>query len=76
VIGAKVGGLPEVVEHGVSGYLGAPGNVDEMARGALDLLTDDARYRAASQAARHGAERFATEKVVPMYEEIYAQVAG
>jgi len=76
VIGAKVGGLPEVVEHQVTGYLGEPGNVDDMARGAIELLTDDARYRAASHAARRSAERFATDKVVPMYEEIYAQVAG
>ncbi len=74
VIGARVGGLPEVVEHGVSGYLGEPGNVTEMADGALALLSDTARYEAASAAARVRAGEFATEKVVPRYEEVYAQV--
>jgi N-acetyl-alpha-D-glucosaminyl L-malate synthase BshA len=74
VIGARVGGLPEVVEHGVSGYLGEPGNVAEMAAGALALLADESRYAAASAAARERAGLFATDKVVPMYEEVYAQV--
>ncbi len=76
VIGARVGGLPEVVEHGVSGYLGEPGNVEEMAGGALALLTDDAKYDAASAAARERAAGFATARVVPRYEEVYARVMG
>lgn len=74
VIGARVGGLPEVVEHGVSGYLGEPGNVEDMAQGALALLKDEDRYRAASDAARIRAGMFAMDTVVPMYEEVYAQV--
>jgi N-acetyl-alpha-D-glucosaminyl L-malate synthase BshA len=74
VIGTRTGGLPEVVEHGVSGYLGEPGNVDEMAQGALDLLKDEERFRAAALAARERAAVFALEKVVPLYEEVYARV--
>lgn len=74
VIGARAGGLPEVVEHGISGYLGEPGSVDDMARGALELLRDEARYQAAAVAARERAGKFALEKVVPMYEEVYARV--
>ncbi len=76
VIGANVGGLPEVVEHGVSGYLGEPGNVDDMAGGALALLQDAGRYEAASHAARARAGLFAKETVVPLYEGVYAQVVG
>ncbi len=76
VIGARVGGLPEVVEHQVSGYLAEPGNVEEMAAGALALLTDTARYEAASVAARERAAAFATDRVVPRYEEVYARVMG
>ena len=76
VIGARVGGLPEVVEHGASGYLGEAGNVEEMAAGALALLQDPERHRAASQAARARAELFATDKVVPLYEEVYARVVA
>lgn len=74
VIGTRVGGLPEVVEHGVSGYLGDPGNVEEMAGGALALLGDAPRYEAASRAARERAALFALEKVVPLYEGVYEKV--
>ena len=76
VVGTRVGGLPEVVEHGVSGFLGEVGDVDGLARGALELLTDAKRWRVASEAARARAERFDTAKVVPLYEEVYASVVG
>ena len=76
VIGANVGGLPEVVENGVNGFLGGPGDVDAMAKGALELLTDEARYTAFSEAARARSEHFSLKRVVPMYEEVYARVTG
>ncbi len=76
VIGARVGGLPEVVEHGVCGFLGEPGDADGMAAGALELLADPDRYRATSRAARARAAVFATDKVVPLYEEVYAAVTA
>jgi N-acetyl-alpha-D-glucosaminyl L-malate synthase BshA len=76
VIGARVGGLPEVVEHGVSGYLGEAGNVEDMASGALALLKDPDRHRAASEAARARAGLFATDKVIPRYEQVYARVVA
>ena len=76
VIGTRVGGLPEVVEHGVSGYLSAVGDTDDMAAGAIALLTDPARLAAARHAARERAGAFATERIVPRYEELYAAVAG
>jgi len=76
VIGTNVGGLPEVVEHGRNGFLGAVGDVEAMAHGAVELLTDPDRYRAWSSAARARAEQFATAKVVPLYEELYAAVVA
>ena len=44
VVASRVGGLPEVIEHGVSGFLHAPEAIDEMAASALSLLTDDALH--------------------------------
>jgi N-acetyl-alpha-D-glucosaminyl L-malate synthase BshA len=76
VVGARTGGLPEVVEHGVSGYLGAPGDPADMAAGAIALLEDPERYAAAARAARERAARFAIEAVVPRYEEVYAEVVA
>jgi N-acetyl-alpha-D-glucosaminyl L-malate synthase BshA len=74
VIGSSTGGLPEVVEHGVSGFLAPPGDVEAMAAGAVQLLSDGARWKAASLAAREKAKAFATDRVVPMYEAFYATV--
>ena len=76
VVGTRVGGLPEVVEHGVSGFLGGVGDVDGLARGAIDLLRDGAVWQAASRAAREQAAQFDTARVVPRYEEIYGTVVA
>src|SRR5207302_4816612 len=40
-IATRVGGVPEVVEHGKSGFLADVGDVETMARYAIDLLSDD-----------------------------------
>ena len=42
-IATRVGGVPEVIEHGVSGYMADVGDVATMARYAIDLLSDSAR---------------------------------
>jgi N-acetyl-alpha-D-glucosaminyl L-malate synthase BshA len=76
VVGTRAGGLPEVVEHGVSGFLGEVGDVEGLARGALDLLADADRWRAASAAARRRAALFDIRTVVPQYEALYAAVLG
>jgi N-acetyl-alpha-D-glucosaminyl L-malate synthase BshA len=75
VVGSAAGGLPEVVEHGVTGFLAEPGDVDAMAAGAAELLGDPQKWKAASEAARRRAARFATERVVPKYEALYEAVA-
>jgi len=76
VIGTRVGGLPEVVEHGISGYLASVGDTVEMAAGAVALLTDAAKMEAARHAARERAALFATGTVVPRYEKVYGSVTG
>jgi len=76
VVGSNTGGLPEVVEHRVSGFLAAPGDVEALAAGALALLADGEKWAAASRAARERAREFDIKKVVPQYEEFYAAVVG
>jgi L-malate glycosyltransferase len=72
VIGANVGGLPEVVRSGETGYLGAVGDVDAMADAAVDLLSDEVRWQKASLlAARDARERFSESEIVAKYEEFY-----
>ena len=75
VVASRVGGLPEVIEHGVSGYLHQPDAIDEMAASALSLLTDEALHTRISNAAcRRVREDFCVERVVPMYEACYRAV--
>jgi N-acetyl-alpha-D-glucosaminyl L-malate synthase BshA len=75
VIASNVGGLPEVIENGVSGHLHPLDGEDEMAASAVALLTDPVRHRAMAQAAcRRVREQFCVERVVPMYEECYRKL--
>jgi N-acetyl-alpha-D-glucosaminyl L-malate synthase BshA len=75
VIATAVGGLPEVVEDGSSGFLLPVGDAAGMADAALALLTDPARHRAFREAARARAvAQFDTALVVPRYEAYYGQV--
>ena len=77
VIGTDAGGLPEVVRHGETGVLCQVGDVDGMAREAVRILTDDARWRAMSTlAAADARERFSIEDVVGRYEAFYAETLG
>ena len=77
VVASRVGGLPEVIEHGVSGFLHAPADLDGMARSAISVLVDPStRGRIAAAAARRVREQFCAERVVPMYEEYYERVVG
>jgi N-acetyl-alpha-D-glucosaminyl L-malate synthase BshA len=77
VVASRVGGLPEVVEHGVSGYLAPVGDVEAMADDSLRILSDCEVRKRFGEAARERAVRlFDWHNVVPRYEEIYRKVAG
>ncbi|MGA9040496.1 MAG: N-acetyl-alpha-D-glucosaminyl L-malate synthase BshA [Terriglobales bacterium] len=74
-IATNVGGIPEVIEHGKSGYLADVGDVDTMARYAIDLLSDESALAKMGQACRGVAQaRFCTTKIIPQYEEFYRRV--
>jgi N-acetyl-alpha-D-glucosaminyl L-malate synthase BshA len=77
VVGSRIGGIPEVVEDGVTGLLYELGDVEAMAAGALALLSDPARHRAmAERARRRAVERFAEAKVVAQYRALYERVVA
>ena len=69
-----VGGLPEVVTDGETGYLSPVGDVDKMADAAR-LLADDKLRRQMGQRARESAiSRYRTDVVIPQYIEFYEQI--
>ena len=75
VIGTNVGGLPELIKHGETGYITEVGDVDKMALHAVDLLTDDTlRKTIGRQARQRVLDNFAEESVVPQYESYYEEV--
>lgn len=77
VVASKVGGLPEVVEHGVTGYLHEPDDLDGMAASAIALLSDPVLHRSVADAAcSRVRERFCVDLVVPMYEGYYEEILG
>jgi glycosyltransferase involved in cell wall biosynthesis len=69
--------VPEVIEHGKSGFLAEVGDVETMARYAIDILTDEDRLRAMGKQCRDAARaRFCTTKIIPQYEEFYRRMVA
>jgi N-acetyl-alpha-D-glucosaminyl L-malate synthase BshA len=74
VIGARTGGMPEVVVHGETGFLFPVGDINVMAQAAADLLGDKNKYRRFASAARQHAHKFAMEKIMPEWESYYHEI--
>ena len=74
VVATRAGGLPEVVDDGVSGILEPVGSVEAMGRRAIELLRDPARHTAMRAAAVAKAREFSADRIVPMYEALYHEV--
>jgi N-acetyl-alpha-D-glucosaminyl L-malate synthase BshA len=74
VVSSSVGGLPELVVHGESGYIAEIGDIERMARYAIDLLSNSSKHRMFAQAARKRAMQFEASKIVTMYEQHYERI--
>jgi L-malate glycosyltransferase len=74
-IATRAGGVPEVIEHGATGYLADVGDVETMARYAIDLLSSESALREMGRRARAAAQaRFCSSKIIPLYEGFYRRV--
>src|SRR5246500_1845314 len=75
VIATNVGGVPEVVEHGIDGYLVEPRDVSAAARFAIEILSRPDRGREMGQRARADARtKYCANDIIPLYEAYYRQV--
>ncbi len=75
VVASDVGGIPEVVTDGDTGYLSALGNTAKMSADAAQLLLDDAGRQEMGRRARLSAvSRYSTELIIPQYVEFYERI--
>ncbi len=74
VISSSVGGLPELQVHGETGYIAEIGDIDRMARYAIELLTNDVKHALFRAACRKRAvDNFDVNRIVNQYEAYYVQ---
>lgn len=77
VVASDAGGLPEVVENGVTGLVVPRGDADALARAIQTLLTDPKRRREMGQAGRARALRlFDWDRSAEQFEQLYREVAA
>ncbi len=75
VIATRIGGIPEVVNEGESGFLSDIGDVAKMAEDTLKLVKDKEMRLAFGKRGRELAvERYSTEKIIPQYIAFYERV--
>jgi L-malate glycosyltransferase len=75
VIATRIGGIPEVVNDGESGFLSDIGDIDRMAANTLKLLKDDDLRRSMGARGREiSVQRYSTQAIIPQYIAFYEQV--
>jgi glycogen(starch) synthase len=76
-VGARTGGIVDVIEDGASGWLVAPGSVDELAQRLQDLAIDaGARARLGRRAREIATDRFDERRALVRYRALLAEVVG
>ena len=74
-VASRVGGLPELITHGVDGFMVEVGDLETMAHYVVRLLESPVLHAEMAQAARQTAEkRFCSSLIIPQYENLYRRV--
>lgn len=74
VISTNTGGLPEVNVHGKTGFLSNVGDVDDMAKNAIHILSSEDRLLEFKKNAFERAKEFDIHNILPLYEDLYREV--
>ncbi|MGI8968225.1 MAG: glycosyltransferase family 4 protein [Chloroflexota bacterium] len=76
VIASNIGGLPDIVDNGVTGLLVPPGNAEALAHAMASLLADGTLRETMGSASRERVNLFRASVVVPRIEAVYQEVTG
>jgi L-malate glycosyltransferase len=77
VIATRIGGIPEVINDGETGYLSEIGDIDKMAADTLRLLNnDDLRSKFGAKGRELAIQRYSIEKIVPQYVAYYEKIVA
>ncbi len=75
VVATSVGGVPEVVEHGETGFLAPLGDIQCMAESAIEVLRCPERFAQIGKAGRrHILDNFEMNKITKQYLDLYEDV--
>ncbi len=75
VIATRIGGIPEVVTDGETGFLSEIGNIEKMSADVLKLLSNEEMRRKFGKTARESAIfRYSTDKIIPQYISYYEKI--
>jgi glycosyltransferase involved in cell wall biosynthesis len=76
VVTVRIGGVPEMVEHGVTGYVAAPGEVREFTEAIESILSSQLLLTSMGRSALERARlRFSLQKMTDSYLELYREIA-
>lgn len=74
VIATNSGGIPEIMVQGVTGFMSNVGDIEEMAKHAVTILSDDALHNQFKMQALEQAKKYDLKKILPLYEAYYEKV--
>lgn len=75
VVATRIGGIPEVVTDGESGFLSEIGNIEKMKEDVLKLLGDkNIRLEFGKRAREAAISRYSTDKIIPQYIAFYEKI--
>ena len=74
VISSNAGGMPELNVNGITGFMSNVGDVDDMAKNAIHILSNDVTLSKFKHNALARAKEFDINVILPRYEEYYLEV--
>ena len=74
-VATSVGGVPELIDQGRTGFMAEVGDIESMANFTIGLLSDDAKLEEMRKRGRVYAQaRFCSTRIIPKYEQFYREV--